>query len=61
MKKLVRRILMVICLAVFCYSAYNLVDIYLGKKKIDDTYEDVVQEYTKTVEEDQFFYLEIDW
>ena len=61
MKKLVRRILMVICLAVFCYSAYNLVDIYLGYKKIDDTYEDVAQEYTKTVEEDQFSYLEIDW
>ena len=61
MKKLVRRILMVICWAVFCYSAYNLVDIYLGYKKIDDTYEDVAQEYTKTVEEDQFSYLEIDW
>ena len=61
MKKIVRRILMVICLTVFCYSAYNLIDIYLNYKKIDDTYDDVADEYTTIVEEDEFSYLQIDW
>lgn len=61
MKKIVRRILMLICLTVFCYSAYNLIDIYLNYKKIDDTYDDVADEYTTIVEEDEFSYLQIDW
>lgn len=52
---------MAICLAVFCYSAYNLIDIYLNYKKIDDTYEQISTEYTEVVENDEMKYLDIDW
>ena len=60
MKKKIRYVLMVICLAVFCYSAYNLVNIYLDYKEIDDKYGDIAEEYT-TEEDEGDNYLEINW
>ena len=38
MKKAIRYILLTVCVCVFCYSAYNLINIYLNYKKIDDDY-----------------------
>lgn len=59
MKK-IRLLLMVICVAVFCYSAYQLLTIYFNYKKIDETYEKIAEEYT-AVEEEGEDYLQIDW
>ena len=59
MKK-IRLLLMVICVAVFCYSAYQLLTIYFNYKKIDETYEEIAEEYT-AVEEEGEDYLQIDW
>lgn len=60
MKKKIRYVLMVICLAVFCYSAYNLIQIYLDYKKIDDEYEEIAEEYTVKQDEGEN-YLDIQW
>lgn len=59
MKK-IRLLLMVICVAVFCYSAYQLLTIYFNYKEIDETYEEIAEEYT-AVEEEGEDYLQIDW
>ena len=41
MKKAIRYILLTVCVCVFCYSAYNLINIYLNYKKIDDDYGEI--------------------
>ena len=51
MKKKIRYVLMVVCIAVFCYSAYNLINIYFDYKEIDDKYGDIAEEYS--TEEDE--------
>lgn len=51
---------MIICIAVFCYSAYQLLNIYFNYKKIDETYEEIAEEYTEVKEEGKD-YLQIDW
>lgn len=63
MKKKLRYVLMIVCLAVFCYSAYNLLSIYLNYKKIDDKYEEIAEEYTEKTEKDDEgeSYLNINW
>lgn len=60
MKKIIRNILLIVCIAVFCYSAYNLINIYLNYKEIDDKYEEISDEYTEPVEEGDS-YLSINW
>ena len=51
MKKTIRYILLTVCVCVFCYSAYNLINIYLNYKKIDDDYGELAKTYTKENEE----------
>ena len=46
MKKAIRTILLIVCICVFCYSAYNLINIYLNYKKIDDDYGELANTYT---------------
>lgn len=58
MKKIIERILLVVCVVVFCFSAYNLFNIYLDYKEIDEEYEGIAEEYT--VEKDNE-YLDINW
>lgn len=36
MKKWIRKILLVVCIVVFCFSAYQLFSIYMKYKKVDD-------------------------
>ena len=47
MKKAIRYILLTVCVCVFCYSAYNLINIYLNYKKIDDDYGEIAKTYTE--------------
>ena len=47
MKKAIRYILLTVCVCVFCYSAYNLINIYLNYKKIDDDYGELAKTYRK--------------
>lgn len=47
MKKAIRYILLTVCVCVFCYSAYNLINIYLNYKKIDDDYGELAKTYTE--------------
>lgn len=51
MKKAIRYILLTVCVCVFCYSAYNLINIYLNYKKIDDDYGELAKTYTEEKEE----------
>lgn len=60
MKKAIRYILLTVCVCVFCYSAYNLVNIYLNYKKIDDDYGELAKTYTEEKEEKES-YLQINW
>lgn len=57
----IRRILLVICVCVFCYSAYNLFNIYMDYKKIDDDYEKIEETYVEADESQPDAYLNIDW
>lgn len=62
MKKAIRYILLTVCVCVFCYSAYNLVNIYLNYKKIDDDYGEIAKDYTKETDpEEKESYLQINW
>ena len=63
MKKAIRYILLTVCVCVFCYSAYNLINIYLNYKKIDDDYGELAKTYTKEKEEkeEKESYLQINW
>ena len=60
MKKAIRYILLTVCVCVFCYSAYNLINIYLNYKKIDDDYGELAKTYTEEKEEKES-YLQINW
>ena len=63
MKKAIRTILLIVCICVFCYSAYNLINIYLNYKKIDDDYGELANTYTSVKDEkkEEQNYLQIDW
>ena len=63
MKKAIRTILLIVCICVFCYSAYNLINIYLNYKKIDDDYDELANTYTSVKDEkkEEQNYLQIDW
>ena len=55
MKKAIRYILLTVCVCVFCYSAYNLINIYLNYKKIDDDYGELAKTYTEEKEEKESY------
>ena len=59
MKKAIRYILLTVCVCVFCYSAYNLINIYLNYKKIDDDYGEIAKTYTEEKVEEKESYLQI--
>ena len=61
MKKAIRYILLTVCVCVFCYSAYNLIQIYLNYKKIDDDYGEIAKTYTEEKVEEKESYLQINW
>ena len=61
MKKTIRYILLTVCVCVFCYSAYNLIQIYLNYKKIDDDYGEIAKTYTEEKVEEKESYLQINW
>ena len=61
MKKTIRYILLTVCVCVFCYSAYNLIQIYLNYKKIDDDYGEIAKTYTEKKVEEKESYLQINW
>ena len=54
----IRRLIMLIALAVFCYSAYQLISIYLEYKAGTDEYE-ALEEYAGGVEEAEVLEEEI--
>lgn len=49
----IRRILLVVCICVFCYSAYQLISIYLNYKEIEDQTTELIDEYVEESEEDE--------
>ena len=61
MKKTIRYILLTVCVCVFCYSAYNLIQIYLNYKKIDDDYGEIAKTYTEEKVEEKESYLQNNW
>ena len=60
-KKWITRILLLVCICVFVYSAYNLLNIYFDYKKIDDDYGEIESTYVQVPEKEDEEYLKIDW
>ncbi|MCD8027169.1 MAG: class B sortase, partial [Erysipelotrichaceae bacterium] len=52
LKEWIRRILLVVCVCVFCYSIYQLLQIYLNYKKIEDQTDSLIEEYVETEDDD---------
>ena len=50
-KDLLRRIVLLICVCVFCYSAYNLGSIFLEYKQMDDSNKKIEEMFYQIVEE----------
>ncbi|MCD7808909.1 MAG: class B sortase [Erysipelotrichaceae bacterium] len=48
----IRRILLVICVCVFCYSAYQLISIYLNYKDIEDQTTELIDTYVQESDEE---------
>ena len=44
-KDLIRRIILLVCICVFCYSAYNLASIFLEYKQMDDSNKEIENTY----------------
>lgn len=44
-KDLIRKIILLVCICVFCYSAYNLASIFLEYKSMDDSNKEVEETY----------------
>lgn len=58
MKKIIRNLLLIVCIGVFLFSAYNLWNIYMQYKEIDDEYANIQEAYVES-KDDQ--YLQINW
>ena len=52
MKKWIYRILLIVCLGVFGYSAYNLWDIYSQKQQVETETKQLEEKVVKTKKED---------
>jgi sortase, SrtB family len=53
--KIIRKILIVVCVVVFVYSAYNLGKIFYNYYKIEKGTEDMIEQYVQTVNESDVF------
>lgn len=60
-KDLIRRIILLICICVFCYSAYNLASIFLEYKQMDDSNKEIENTYVTEQTEEQGSYKKIDF
>lgn len=60
-KDLLRRIVLLICVCVFCYSAYNLGSIFLEYKQMDDSNEEIEETYVTEATEEEGAYKKIDF
>ena len=49
-KKTIYTVLMLVCIAVFLFALYNVIDIMMEYKEIEDFYDDTVKEYVKVDE-----------
>lgn len=59
--KFVYRILLVVCVCVFIYSAYNLVSIYLDYRSMDEANDEIIETYVQEPTKETNDYLQIDW
>lgn len=59
MKKVIRKILILVCICVIGYAGYNIADILLKYKKIDDVYNEIVDDYVE--QDDEMEYLDVDF
>lgn len=53
MKTIIRKIIIVFCVAVIAYSGYNLLSLYLEYRAIDQASQELVDEYVTPNEDDQ--------
>lgn len=60
-KDLIRRIILLICICVFCYSAYNLASIFLEYKQMDDSNRKIEETYVTVDTKEQGAYKKIDF
>ncbi|MCD7839468.1 MAG: class B sortase [Erysipelotrichaceae bacterium] len=49
----IRRLLLIICICVFCYSAYQLISIYLNYKNIEDQTSELIDTYVEESEDEE--------
>ncbi|MCI9132467.1 class B sortase [Thomasclavelia cocleata] len=60
-KDLIRRIILLVCICVFCYSAYNLASIFLEYKQMDDSNKEIENTYVTEQTEERGSYKKIDF
>ena len=60
-KDLIRKIILLVCICVFCYSAYNLASIFLEYKSMDDSNKEVEETYVTEYTEQKNSYKTIDF
>ena len=61
MKEMIRKILLVICVCVFAYSAYQLFLIYQNYQTIETESKGLIEEYVQESEDDEFTQRKIDF
>ena len=61
MKKWIYRILLVVCLCVFGYSAYNLWDIYSQKQQVENETKQLEKSVIKKKDKEEKQVLDPDW
>ena len=60
-KDLIRKIILLVCICVFCYSAYNLASIFFEYKSMDDSNKEVEETYVTENTEQKNSYKTIDF
>ena len=60
-KDLIRKIILLVCVCVFCYSAYNLASILLEYKQMDDSNKKIEETYVTEETTEQGSYKKIDF
>lgn len=60
-KDLIRRIILLVCVCVFCYSAFNLASIFLEYKQMDDSNKKIEETYVTEETTKQDAYKKIDF
>lgn len=59
--KFIYRFLLVVCICVFAYSAYNLISIYLDYRSMDEANDKIEETYVTEPTNEGNDYLQIDW